>query len=185
MERRIAGIIRWLERFQSSYRSGALERALLDAECAHADLEDLRLDIWSQVETRPVRFPLLGALCRVCLLTILFLLATAAPLSRLAQDVSTRQDVSARVEESIGAKPTPVKVEAPERDNTRVTASAAPRRPRAQAKEAQPEVRPQPAEKSVPYDQVFSLLQTGSRALRGEASTIKIDRKMGKGEGTL
>ena len=45
MDRRIAGIIRWLERFQSSYRSGAIESALMDAECARADLEDLRSDV--------------------------------------------------------------------------------------------------------------------------------------------
>ena len=49
MDRRIAGIIRWLERFQSSYRSGAIESALMDAECARADLEDLRSDVWRSV----------------------------------------------------------------------------------------------------------------------------------------
>ena len=55
VERRVDGIIRWLERFQSSYHSGALENALMDAECARADIENLRLDIWSRVGT--VRAP--------------------------------------------------------------------------------------------------------------------------------
>ena len=33
IERRTAAVIRWLERFQNSYRAGALESALMDAEC--------------------------------------------------------------------------------------------------------------------------------------------------------
>ena len=45
MEKRVAGIVRWLERFQRSYKSGSMESALMDAECARADLETLRRDV--------------------------------------------------------------------------------------------------------------------------------------------
>ena len=45
VEKRVAGIIRWLERLKKSYSSGALESALMDAECARADLENLRLAV--------------------------------------------------------------------------------------------------------------------------------------------
>lgn len=82
MDRRIAGIIRWLERFQSSYRSGAIESALMDAECARADLEDLRSDVWRSVgAVRPsrVRRSVVGWLSSLVLLAVL---AVPSPLSR-------------------------------------------------------------------------------------------------------
>ena len=86
VERRIAGIIRWLERLKKSYSSGAMESALMDAECARADLEDLRQAVWSQVKpSEQNRYELftriLGGLRTVSLAVIIVLMAVV-PLSR-------------------------------------------------------------------------------------------------------
>ena len=40
-------------------------------------------------------------------------------------------------------------------------------------------------EKKVPYETVFSLLQTGERVLKNEEPVIAVDRGQGKGEGGL
>ena len=50
MEKRVAGIIRWLERCVKAYKDGAVESALMDAECARADIEALRGDLWRKLE---------------------------------------------------------------------------------------------------------------------------------------
>ncbi|MCL2010206.1 MAG: hypothetical protein FWG71_06625 [Synergistaceae bacterium] len=52
MERRVAGIIRWLERCVRAYKEGAVESALMEAECARADIEALRGELWNKLEGR-------------------------------------------------------------------------------------------------------------------------------------
>ncbi|MDR2179324.1 MAG: hypothetical protein LBP21_03355 [Synergistaceae bacterium] len=52
MEKRIAGIVRWLERCLKACKAGALESALMDVECARADIERLRDDVWEKLEKR-------------------------------------------------------------------------------------------------------------------------------------
>ena len=52
MERRVAGIIRWLERCIKAYKDGAVESALMDAECARADMETLRSELWEKNKGR-------------------------------------------------------------------------------------------------------------------------------------
>ena len=224
IEGRIAGIIRWLERFQSSYRSGALESALMDAECARADLEDLRHDLWAKVGSAhvPRRF-WLGTLCRLSLLTGLLVLATATPLAResvigpsLAAPPPALPVRAAPA--PIAAKPetkvAPVDVELLEVEKkpspTSLASSTSPKRSvrravlsdqrpsdqkqkQGRVAERRPTVgekseRPKKAAKTVPHDKVFSLMQTGARALKGEPYAIKINRKprvIGKGESTL
>ncbi len=49
VEKKIAVINKWLDRLVKSYKSGAMENALIEAECAKADLEDLRQDVWAKV----------------------------------------------------------------------------------------------------------------------------------------
>lgn len=189
MDRRIAGIIRWLERFQSSYRSGAIESALMDAECARADLEDLRSDVWRSVGAartpNRVRRTVVGWLSSLVLLAVL---AVPSPLSREEglEGVSLRCEARAVAQEPerraempppAPAEPAPevpraAKVERrpPSGKRTR-SATAAPRPQRS------PAVRPAPQEGSaVPYDKMFLLLQTGARALRNEGPAIRIER---------
>ena len=189
MDRRIAGIIRWLERFQSSYRSGAIESALMDAECARADLEDLRSDVWRSVGAartpRRVRRAVVTWLASLVLLAVL---AVPSPLSReeglvgltLRHEArAVAQEPERRVEtplpapaESAPVPPRSVKAERrPPSDRRTRAAAPAPRLQRVTA------VRPAPQERgTVPDDKMFLLLQTGARALRNEGPAIRIDR---------
>lgn len=187
MDRRIAGIIRWLERFQSSYRSGAIESALMDAECARADLEDLRSDVWRSVgAVRPsrVRRAVVGWLSSLVLLAVL---AVPSPLSR-EEGLTPRREVRAAVQEPerrvetpppapAEAAPAPATSHAvraekrPASGRRTRTATAAPKPEGAAA------VRPAPRDgDAVPYDTMFLLLQTGARALRNEGPAIRIDK---------
>lgn len=187
MDRRIAGIIRWLERFQSSYRSGAIESALMDAECARADLEDLRSDVWRSVgAVRPsrVRRAVVGWLSSLVLLAVL---AVPSPLSR-EEGLTPRREVRAAVQEPERRveTPPPAPAEAAPAPATS-RAVRAEKRPasgrRTQAATAAPKpegaaaVRPAPRDGGVvPYDTMFLLLQTGARALRNEGPAIRIDK---------
>ena len=187
MDRRIAGIIRWLERFQSSYRSGAIESALMDAECARADLEDLRSDVWRSVGVvRPsrVRRAVVGWLSSLVLLAVL---AVPSPLSR-EERLPPRREVRAAVQEPerrvetpppapAEAAPAPATSHAvraekrPASGRRTRTATAAPKPEGAAA------VRLAPRDgDAVPYDKMFLLLQTGARALRDEGPAIRIDK---------
>lgn len=187
MDRRIAGIIRWLERFQSSYRSGAIESALMDAECARADLEDLRSDVWRSVgAVRPsrVRRAVVGWLSSLVLLAVL---AVPSPLSR-EEGLTPRREVRAAVQEPERRveTPPPAPAEAAPAPATShaVRAEKRPasgRRTRAATAAPKPEgaaaVRPAPRDGGVvPYDTMFLLLQTGARALRNEGPAIRIDK---------
>ena len=187
MDRRIAGIIRWLERFQSSYRSGAIESALMDAECARADLEDLRSDVWRSVgAVRPsrVRRAVVGWLSSLVLLAVL---AVPSPLSR-EEGLTPRREVRAAVQEPERRveTPPPAPAEAaPAPATSRAVRAekrpASGRRTRAATAAPKPEgaaaVRPAPRDGGVvPYDTMFLLLQTGARALRNEGPAIRIDK---------
>lgn len=187
MDRRIAGIIRWLERFQSSYRSGAIESALMDAECARADLEDLRSDVWRSVGVvRPsrVRRAVVGWLSSLVLLAVL---AVPSPLSR-EEGLPPRREVRAAVQEPERRveTPPPAPAEAaPAPATSRAVRAekrpASGRRTRTATAAPKPEgaaaVRPAPRDgDAVPYDKMFLLLQTGARALRNEGPAIRIDK---------
>ena len=190
VERRVDGIIRWLERFQSSYHSGALENALMDAECARADIENLRLDIWSRVGTvhAPRRAAFRGLMsCAVAALTIL--LATAVPLSRdpvvNIAAAETPVTETRKVPETAEPPAKARKENAAPKRTAQAKKSGAKRAASvsgtgAEAKSAKNEVK----KKVVPYDKMFSLLQMGERALKNEESVIKV-HGTGKGEGKL
>ncbi|MDR3264473.1 MAG: hypothetical protein LBT15_00535 [Synergistaceae bacterium] len=86
MERRIAGIVRWLERCLKACKTGTMESALLDVECARADLESLRNEVWTALERggavkARATWPL-----RAALVAFAVVLATATPLSRLQEE---------------------------------------------------------------------------------------------------
>jgi len=92
MERRVAGIIKWLERCIKAYKDGAVENALMDAECARADIEILRGELWKKAEnrarTRVRRFSFLKT-AEAFLLACGIMLLAATPLA-LQQDRPTR-----------------------------------------------------------------------------------------------
>lgn len=89
VDKKVAGIIRWLERLKTSYSSGAMESALMDAECARADLENLRLDVWATLEPKTQTgnkfFSRVMNFSRVASLTALIVLTAVFPISKEVQ----------------------------------------------------------------------------------------------------
>ena len=220
MEKRVAGIVRWLERFQRSYKSGAMESALMDAECARADLETLRRDVWSSLGPSRVPRRRRGIfLSRAVLSAFLVVLATSVPVSELRRRteepppvhdslsawtaLSVRgaggaldggwggRDVASHFPSKMsGGKGLPVSPGA--RANAaslRRSSSGTGQRTVRKAPSAAGNERPGRAGsangKKVPYETVFSLLQTGERVLKNEEPVIAVDRGQGKGEGGL
>ena len=186
MERRIAAIIRWLERFQNSYRAGAMENALMDAECARADLEDLRLDVWARVEQPPApqRFGIRAAWA-LPLTMVVIILTTASPLARtMAREAAVKQELHSREEPRASATeggrpslqaPKPVRRDAVPRSRARGAVTSTKGRP---LPEDNADTRQAGTQMGVPAsDKVFSLLQTGARALKNEDPAIKISRR--------
>lgn len=114
VERRVADIVRWMERFEKSYRSGAIESALMDAECARADLDDLRSDVWSSVGSKAVggrsRCRIFAAAVSIAAASVVF---TALPASQPRGDEHFEQlYASERAEHSRGDDRIEVKADA-------------------------------------------------------------------------
>lgn len=199
VEKRIAGIIRWLERLNKSYSTGEMESALMEAECAKADLETLRRDVWEKIQPRDIRrrrfMPGLMAVLRPAFLAAVILLFAVAPVARdipapvmpvmieetvseavpaeplIAEPVAVVQDAAGEQEQVQEAPVIAAKPEASQarRQQTRKIASV--RKPVPAAKTEQPG---QKISKTVAYDKVFSLMQTGQRALKNNTSVIKV-----------
>ena len=185
VEKRIAGINRWLERLKQSYSSGAMENALMDAECARADLEALRQTVWSKVRPSAPRGKGVYPALKAAFLAVLVVMTAAVPLAREvsvpAVEYSVDELVLAEpiivVREPEHAEQTEQKPEQP-RTPSRSQKQTAQKR-QAPAKRTAPSPAPSPAApavktKSVAYDKVFSLLQTGQRALKNNSSVIKL-----------
>lgn len=187
VEKRVAVIIKWLERLKKSYSSGAIESALMDAECARADLEDLRQDVWAKVtpsvQRNSAMISRMMGYARTFSLSVIIVMASVVPLSHEVKvpaadpiksvNVSTGPIVVFREYEA------PITASEPKPDLK--TSDAAmkkqPSQKRTPSKRPQPttkpEMRPKPAA-TVPYDKVYSLIQTGQRALKNNSSVIKI-----------
>ena len=194
IERRTAAVIRWLERFQNSYRAGALESALMDAECARADLEDLRIDVWERVgrASLPRRLRA-GVVCGLLLSTSLIVMATASPIAR------GEGFIPAAVQTPLPRSPVAAELTPPPAMQPEARPSGSPPGQKAIRHEVRPQKKERPARKAgvepvreevtarhparvVPDDKLFSLVQTGARALKNEDPVIKIRRRIGKGE---
>ena len=184
VDKKVAGIVRWLERLKSSYSQGAMEIALMDAECARADLEVLRQDVFTKcsgVKINPFTkfFELFS---RVLFLALLIVLFSVAPISReltpvlpeINQDsnkivlaepiIIIREDSPAEIEKKLAPVQTINNKKAKRLANKPVKEEAA-------IKPA-PVNQAQTINKKVPYDQVFMLMQTGERALKGNKTVI-------------
>ena len=156
----------------------------MDAECARADLEDLRQAVWSQVKPSEqnkysIFTHILSGLRTVSLAVIIVLMAVV-PLSRelpapiveldkseliLAEPIIVIRE-EAPVTEAVAPSRTvsaqPAKKPATQKRKT------SPKRP-----QSKPDTKPEPAG-TIPYDKVYSLIQTGQRALKNDSSVIKI-----------
>ena len=174
LESRVDGVIRWLERMKKSYSSGKVETACMDAECARADLEDLRTDIFADIiPRRKDSIPAMFA--RVLALSAMIVMMTAVPLSR-----EKLPSVAAEPPASPPKAEAPVKVITPAPESVRQQMPAKPRKPSQAIKRptktaSKPKPEPKPSQaKSPAYDRVYSLVQTGQRALKDDKSVIKV-----------
>ena len=182
VEKRVAGIIRWLERLKKSYSSGAMESALMDAECARADLENLRQVVWAEVRPSPKHeHSLLSRVLssmRTLSLAGLIVMLSVVPISR---------EVPAPARPSLMTKhvpPEPIIV-IREYEPPKQPAQVQPRKQTVQKRTVQKRVQPPQVPNSsapktqtppgtVPFDKVYSLIQTGQRALKNNSSVIKL-----------
>ena len=192
VEKRIDGINRWLERLKQSYTSGAMENALMDAECAKADLEILRADVWNKIQPRESyknKFILMTVnFSKIAFLTLIIVLLAVFPISKEIPVAPLKEDKNKIVlaepiqiiyeHESKYETPKPVQTVAKVNNNVNNNV-AKPKRSVIQAetvKNLKPEkpAKLEKAEKRVAYDDIFSLIQTGQRALKNNESVVKI-----------
>lgn len=198
VDRKVAGIIRWLERMKKSYSAGAIESALMDAECARADLETLRNDVWQKVKA-PVHKSSDGIM-RILKCVSLAAIVIFFHVSPLAKDNVPVQSVKEEMKALTQSHPKPIiiireyekekEVEVEEvkelKHDVKVTRTEATqkklsRRQVTQKKVEKPVVNSgavtrQVQQKTVPYDKVLSLVQTGQRALKENPSVISIKK---------
>jgi hypothetical protein len=88
MEKKIRKVQKWLERCVLACRSGSWENALAEMECANAEMEMARKDLWARVSEEGMRgkkrvFPFFSDLAFAGGLALLLVLFTAVPVSRL------------------------------------------------------------------------------------------------------
>jgi len=203
MEKRVAGIIKWLERCVKAYKDGAVDSALMDAECARADVETLRNDLWKKLEGRHCprvrRYNFRAA--EVLFWAFGVLLITATPLA-LSQDGQARENraegrftlewVTPDERELLGnlrKRPdepmvfsgssvntvSSVSIEEPIVE-TKTVSSRTVEPP----KRRNPEPPPRQAEQikpetSLPYERILSLIEAGERAMKNETPAIKVE----------
>ena len=197
MEKRIAGIIRWLERCLAACKAGATESALMDAECARADIDRLRSDLWNSLErkhTIRTRTAFTPTSLRVAFLAFCAVLASAAPLA-LPQEKRLQEAAKLRESSPLLEWVTPdekmllvnLRKRLSDANTAMISANGEQRvsLPKGQAapagkaaKEAGDALQDTKKEGiSLPYDRIISLVQTGEKALRNEDPVIKIDRR--------
>lgn len=158
LEKRADGVIRWLERMKSAYSSGAVESAYMDAECARADLEDLRSEFLRPKE----RVVILPAIARVIFLAMMIVMIGVMPLSRESVVIEPEPEAVMLSEPLVKPEPQPKK---PRKPASKRPVQPAPVKPASKPKVSAPT-------KTVAYDKVYSLVQTGQRALRNDKSVI-------------
>lgn len=198
--KRVDSVIRWLERVKKSYSSGAKETALMDAECARADLEDLTLRMFGEFSVqgklrgRNCFFVELAVAARAVFLSLIVVLMTVTPLSREALNVKRYVEAveaveAVKPEAEVEAEAEAVPVErkaavipvspAESRPNLSQTTAQRVRKTASKPVPVQPKKTgittdpPKQVRKTVAYDRVFSLVETGQRALRENRTVIK------------
>ena len=190
VEKKVAGIIKWLERLKQSYSSGAMESALMDAECARADLEDLRLDVWEKVSPSAHRdnavLSRVMSCARTVSLSAIIVMMSVVPLSRdvKAPEIEPLRNARAYTGPIVVFREYEAPITVPE--HTLKPAEQTPK-PEPKKQPAQKRTAPKRTQTSaktettrpknsgtVPYDKVYSLIQTGQRALKNNSSVIKI-----------
>lgn len=101
MEKRIARIARWLNRCAEACSARSWQSALMDMECAKAELEEARRDLWARAEGRQQPFNAAWRAARAVgasVLGLFLVMASAMPLAAPAP--GHRERASALMESS-------------------------------------------------------------------------------------
>jgi len=183
-EKRADAIIRWLERMKKSYRTGAVETALMDAECARADFEDLRAKIFSGLQKRKgVRengklFSAITIFPRILILSMLVVMLSVTPLARdilpkTQESISEREERAVKRAEVTGKREEKTESRAVK---TKTSAHVRPKKktvspPKKLSAYVQP-VKTAKKAKTVPHDRLYTLIETGRRALKNNTAVI-------------
>ena len=205
MERRIAGIMKWLERCLKACRTGALESALMDVECARADMERLRDEVWTKLERRHaaktrVRWSLFSVKLAFWALTAVLFAATpiALPRERAARETEERREAVTLEWVTPDEKMLLSNLRKHLSDSNALASVAPPLQPmeelvpplrqavKSPAKRPEARVRLNPVlpvldtgggeKESIPYDRIVSLVQAGERALKNEPPAIMVEK---------
>ncbi|MBP6333574.1 MAG: hypothetical protein KA342_08975 [Aminivibrio sp.] len=84
MEKKIARIARWLDRCSKACSAMSWQSALLDMECAKAELEEARAQLWARAEGSAQASPVMrraGRLTLAAVLGLFLVLSIAGPLA--------------------------------------------------------------------------------------------------------
>ena len=160
----------------------------MDAECARADLENLRQVVWAEVRPSERQagsiFPRVMSSLRTLSLAVLIVMLSVVPLSREVHAPAVQAIESEPVRKGpiivIREYELPTKqAERPETPQVQPGKQAARKRStqkRTQTVQVQevPTAKIQASAGTVPYDKVYSLIQTGQRALKNNSSVIKV-----------
>ena len=187
VEKRIAGIIRWLERLNKSYSTGEMASALMEAECAKADLETLRRDVWAKVspeEIAPKRSIVMAFLrpaflAAIIVMVMVFPVAKDIPVNITAQEAAEPEVMAVPVvvaeqKPEVAVKPESQPKKIVQAKKTTFSKKLDQLKKEAATMTASPAPQKASPAKTVAYDKVFSLMQTGQRALKNNNSVIKV-----------
>lgn len=165
VEKRADAVIKWIERAKKSYRNGSVESAYIDTECACADLEELRLNILPPHNHSRINFmkPF-----RVIILAVMIVVLTVYPLSRETPPVITEPSpIIAHEESSEPSEPSEPSQPQPQKNKRPRKASVQKRITKAEKPSPKPKTK---REKTVPYDRIYALIQTGQRAIKNNTT---------------
>jgi hypothetical protein len=191
MERRIISIIRWLERCLAACRANRPETALVDAECARADMERLRDELWTNLKTQRVvksRFHSVLLLASAVFGAVAFVLASATPLTLPMVQERERKEPTRKESftlEWVTPDEKALLGKLRKRLSDGNTFAVVPEpvvkleiraTPRTKAV-VRPEARPEPDSPPVPYDRIITLVRTGERALKNQEPLIQVERQ--------
>ena len=203
MERRVAGIIRWLERCIRAYKDGAVESALMDVECARADIETLRGDLWKKLERRhhvcSCWFSSFKA-AEALLWALGMMLITATPLALQQDRFEGRTEGNSTLEwitpderellSNLRRRPDEplALIVVPEELIVEPQIMSVPMSARAAEPARRRSPDPPPSEQNeqkkpeinLTYDSILALIETGERAMKNEAPAIKVESANGE-----
>ncbi len=199
MEKKIARISRWLDRCARACSARSWKNALLDMECAKAELEEARSELWIRAERDGEAVPSAGravrAVCVSCL-SLLLLLSVAAPIALQPASIQVaaeqpvlewvtsdekallsalRKNLSeANLAALSGADPSVSPAE--QGGIPSQSGGAAGREKSAEADKKSLPFGRQRTEGTGEMDSILALVQIGQNALRGSESPIRFDK---------